>query len=42
MKKPNPRTIGIKEGEESYLKEPENIFYKTIKESFPTQMTIKV
>ena len=35
MKIPNLRIIGIKEGEESQLKGPENIFSKIIEENFP-------
>jgi hypothetical protein len=34
MKKTNLRIIGIEENEDSQLKEPENIFNKTIKEDF--------
>ena len=36
MIRPNLRKIGIKEGEESQLKDPENIFNKVIGENFPS------
>jgi hypothetical protein len=35
MKRPNLRLIGIEENEDSWLKEPENIFNKIIEENFP-------
>ena len=34
MKRPNLRTIGIEEKEDSQLKEPENVFKKIIEENF--------
>jgi hypothetical protein len=34
MRKTNLRIIGIEEGEESYLKDPVNIFNKIIEENF--------
>jgi hypothetical protein len=36
MKRPNLRIIGIEEGEESQLKNSENIFKKIIDENFLT------
>jgi hypothetical protein len=34
VRRPNPRIIGIKESEDSQLKEPINIFTKIIEENF--------
>ena len=34
MKRPNPRIIGIEEGEEFQIKEPENVFNEIIEEKF--------
>jgi hypothetical protein len=45
MKRPNPRIIGVEEGDESQSKGPENIFNEIIKENFPNlkkEMPIKV
>jgi hypothetical protein len=44
MKRSNLRIIEIEEGEKSELKDPENIFNKNIKETFPNlkkEMPIK-
>jgi archaeosine-15-forming tRNA-guanine transglycosylase len=45
MKRPNLRIIRIEENKDSQLKEPENVFNKTIEENFPNlkkKMEIKV
>ena len=45
MKRPNLRIIRIEENKDSQLKEPENVFNKTIEENFPNlkkEMDIKV
>ena len=45
MKGPNLRIVGIEENKDSQLKEPENVFNKTIEENFPNlkkKMEIKV